>query len=384
MENPKAQHLHVVVFDVPFPPDYGGAMDVYYRLKALKDSGIQLQLHVFDYGRGKPVELERLGDVHYYPRKRVLRYLFNRRPFIVTSRMNKELLERLKKDQHPILFEGIHTTWYLEDSDIRKRLTMVRMHNIEHDYYKGLMKHANGLKKLFFWWESIKLKKYEAIIQYATCVLAIKSSDAAHFERHNKHTLVVPASLPMEGMNATIEKTAPFALFHGNLSVTENERGAKWLINVLNSALTEDFPLIIAGKNPSDNLQKYADGKKVKIVKNPEEKEMNRLISSAHIHTLYSEVNSGTKLKFLSSLSANGHVLVNSGISGDVEKNEHFFSAESPESYLHTFRSLMHKEIREIDIQERRAWLENTFGIQNSVSIIKKALNNAPHSKAFP
>lgn len=31
--------LHVVSFQVPFPPDYGGLIDVYYKLKALKEAG---------------------------------------------------------------------------------------------------------------------------------------------------------------------------------------------------------------------------------------------------------------------------------------------------------------------------------------------------------
>ena len=374
MENHKAQPLHVVLFDVPYPPDYGGAMDVYYRLMALHENGFQLQLHIFEYGRGKPVELERLGKVHYYPRKRALRYVLNRRPFIVTSRMNKELLHRLKKDQYPILFEGIHTTWYLEDTDIRNRFTMARMHNIEHEYYRGLMEHSGLFHRLFIWLESIKLKRYESIIRFATCVLAIKPSDAEHFNRINTNTLVVQASMPLASLNGEIEKTEPFALFHGNLSVAENEQAAKWLINVLISQLTEDFPLIIAGKNPSEDLEKRADGKKVKIVENPDEEEMNRLISSAHIHTLFSEVDSGTKLKFLSSLSANGHVLVNSCISGDVIENEHFYLADNPESYKATYKALIAKEMKVEDIRKRRNWLESEFGTNNGISVIKEAL----------
>jgi hypothetical protein len=288
--------------------------------------------------------------------------------------MNKELLHRLKKDQYPILFEGIHTTWYLEDTDIRNRFTMARMHNIEHEYYRGLMEHSGLFHRLFFWLESIKLKRYESIIRFATCVLAIKPSDAEHFNRINTKTLVVQASMPLASLNGEIEKTEPFALFHGNLSVAENEQAAKWLINVLISQLTEDFPLIIAGKNPSEDLQKRADGKKVKIVENPDEEEMNRLISSAHIHTLFSEVDSGTKLKFLSSLSANGHVLVNSCISGDVIENEHFYLVDNPESYQATYKTLIAKEMKVEDIRKRRNWLESEFGTNNGISVIKEAL----------
>ena len=48
MEN---KRLHIVAFDVPFPANYGGAIDVFYKLKALHQLGIRITLHCFEYGR---------------------------------------------------------------------------------------------------------------------------------------------------------------------------------------------------------------------------------------------------------------------------------------------------------------------------------------------
>lgn len=31
-----SRRFHVVSLQVPFPPDYGGVIDIYYKLKALK------------------------------------------------------------------------------------------------------------------------------------------------------------------------------------------------------------------------------------------------------------------------------------------------------------------------------------------------------------
>ena len=46
--------LHVVSFQVPFPPDYGGVIDVYYKLKALKRPVIQLfYIHISTRGKNK-------------------------------------------------------------------------------------------------------------------------------------------------------------------------------------------------------------------------------------------------------------------------------------------------------------------------------------------
>ena len=47
MTEPK--HLHVISFDVPVPANYGGVIDVYYKLKALHLQGVKIHLHCFEY-----------------------------------------------------------------------------------------------------------------------------------------------------------------------------------------------------------------------------------------------------------------------------------------------------------------------------------------------
>ncbi|MEG2515024.1 MAG: glycosyltransferase family 1 protein, partial [Bacteroidaceae bacterium] len=45
--------LHIISFQVPFPPNYGGVIDVFYKLKSLKDLGYYLILHTYQYKRSK-------------------------------------------------------------------------------------------------------------------------------------------------------------------------------------------------------------------------------------------------------------------------------------------------------------------------------------------
>ncbi|MCX6283192.1 MAG: mannosyltransferase, partial [Bacteroidetes bacterium] len=42
------QHLHIVSFDIPYPPDYGGVIDVYYKIKTLSEAGVKIHLHCFE------------------------------------------------------------------------------------------------------------------------------------------------------------------------------------------------------------------------------------------------------------------------------------------------------------------------------------------------
>ena len=64
-------HLHIISFDIPYPANYGGAIDVFYRIKALHDAGIKIILHCW-YKEKRTTEpiLESLCEkVYYYKRK---------------------------------------------------------------------------------------------------------------------------------------------------------------------------------------------------------------------------------------------------------------------------------------------------------------------------
>ncbi|MBK7268626.1 MAG: hypothetical protein IPI07_03635 [Flavobacteriales bacterium] len=103
------RHLHIVSFDVPAPPDYGGVIDVYYKVTALAELGVKVHLHCYSYGRKPAAELEQFCEsVHYYPRSTSKHLLLSALPYVVVSRKSEELLDRLLQDDHPILFEGLH------------------------------------------------------------------------------------------------------------------------------------------------------------------------------------------------------------------------------------------------------------------------------------
>ena len=52
------KHLHIISFDVPWPADYGGVIDVFYKVKALHDIGVKVHLHCFTYGRQSQDEVK--------------------------------------------------------------------------------------------------------------------------------------------------------------------------------------------------------------------------------------------------------------------------------------------------------------------------------------
>ena len=124
---------------MPYPPNYGGVIDVYYKIKSLHQLGCEIILHCFDYGRGQQSELEKYcKQIFYYPRHKSIFKFLNSLPYIVSTRNDSELLKNLKQNNYPILFEGLHSCFFLNHNDLQDRFKVVRTHNIEHDYYLSL------------------------------------------------------------------------------------------------------------------------------------------------------------------------------------------------------------------------------------------------------
>ena len=87
---PLQKQLHIVSFDVPFPANYGGVIDVFYKIKSLHQEGVGVILHCFHYGRKKSEVLESLCEKSLLlPEKNELVRCFSRTPFIVCSRKTR-------------------------------------------------------------------------------------------------------------------------------------------------------------------------------------------------------------------------------------------------------------------------------------------------------
>jgi len=107
---------------VPWPPDYGGAIDMMNRIMLLKRSGIGIHLHYFSYNeRGTPTRVEPsfVKRSIYIERKMGRKGFSLQVPYIISSRTNDELVANLQQDDHPILLEGIHCTGILRQMDIK-------------------------------------------------------------------------------------------------------------------------------------------------------------------------------------------------------------------------------------------------------------------------
>ena len=346
--------VHIVSFDVPYPADYGGVIDIFYKIKALHERGIQITLHCFEYGRERSKKLHKYCDkVYYYKRNSWKNPFLNSLPYIVCTRNSSELLNNLLKDDSPILFEGLHSTFFLKNPELRKRRKVVRMHNVEHHYYKNLEKvESNFFRKYFYRIEADKLKKYQSQLKYADAIAAISKPDTVYLRKWFKSTVQVSAFHPNEEVQVKAGM-GKFAYYHGNLSVGENNFAALFLVKKVFNNL--DIPLIIAGKHPSDELVRAVEeNPNVTLKKNVSSEKIMKMIEEAQINVLPTFQNTGIKLKLLNALYLGRHCVVtpdmveNTGLEElcVIGKNAKELKARLKELFVQEFdqSSLSHRE----------------------------------------
>ncbi len=298
----KLETLHIVSLDVPVPADYGGVIDIYFRAKAVKDLGVKVILHCFEYGRSTNQDFSEIADeVFFYKRKKSILDNLKSDPFIVTTRKSEELVIRLLRDNYPILLEGHHCAGLLNDSRLKNRKRFVRVHNVEWMYYKALSNSSTFTwRKSFFKSESKKLKKFDATLAHADGLFCLSTTELEYYQRINSSSYLWPVGCNLEKKPNV--PTGNYALFHGNLSVVENEKSLRWIMDVwVNNKLT--MPLVVAGKNPKSDLKKlFAKHSFVKLIQNPSNETMTELISGAEVNLLITFQSTGVKLKLLNAL----------------------------------------------------------------------------------
>jgi glycosyltransferase involved in cell wall biosynthesis len=353
--------LHIVSFDVPYPPNYGGVIDVYHKLRALSELGVQIHLHCFEYGRGEAPELEEYCvAVHYYPRRTLLRSLPMKYPHIVRSRTSDQLLKRLLQDDAPILFEGLHTTYYLSHPELEHRLLLVRMHNIEWEYYYQLAQNEHRYwRKQYLQAESRQLQHFEQVLPFADHILAIAPRDAEYYQELVGKTQYLPAFHEHEQVSARVGM-GKYCLYHGKLSVAENHEAAMFLIYEVFAEL--DKPLVIAGSEPQPELiAAINEFDHISLRHHPGEAEMADLMRDAHIHVLPSFQATGIKLKLINSLYTGRFVLVNPLMVSQTGLEFACIVAQEPEEWQSLIRDLYRQAFTEIEIAQRKATLNEGF-----------------------
>ena len=276
------------------------------------------------------------------------------KPYIVKSRINKLLIERLNEDDHQIILEGIHCSGVIPYLNNSTRL-VIRMHNDESHYYKQLAgSERNLFKKCYYIWESSLLKRHQKKLNRDIPLACLSLADIKQFKEVYKFNNLqfIPCFIPWQLIKSKTGKGS-FCLYHGNMGISENIAAALWLIrNVFNKA---SIPLVIAGKNIPGVVYKASRGiNHINLINNPTIGELETLVFEAHVHIIPSMNDTGVKLKLLHALTEGRFTITKSrGLRGSgVSTGVHI--ADTSQQTLEYIQKLFEREFTNNDIAERQ------------------------------
>ncbi len=358
-------------FDIPYPANYGGVIDVFYKLKALWAEGAEITLHCFRYrDRQEASELEKYcSKVYYYPRYTYVNPL-QRLPYIVATRNHEQLLHNLCVNEAPILFEALHSCFFLEHPSLENRRKIVRMHNIEHDYYRLLAEaEPNLLKRAYYYFESKLLLRYENVLKHADKILAISPNDYEQLSRMFKGRCVY-----LPAFHANTEVTGrpgkgSFCFYHGKLSVPENNSAALFLVRDVFSKL--QTPFVIAGDGASAALKDAVKGHgHISLRENIDTGEIDRLIADAHVNVVTTFQPTGIKLKLLNVLYKGRFVLTNPAMVDNTGLSGLCLVQENAAGFTGLIPTLMQQEFTSAEIENRSAVLNQMFNVKGQAKTL--------------
>lgn len=242
------------------------------------------------------------------------------------------------------------------------------MHNIEHTYYANLAQAEKSFfRRKYFESESKKIQKFESILKHADAIAAISPADSQELLTRYTDVKNIMAFHPHEKIEIK-EGKGDFALYHGSLSVGENNKAALYLANRIFNDL--DIPLIIAGNGASPELKEAIEKQKnISLKENISTQEIYSFIQNAQINILPTFQATGIKLKLLSALYSGRHCLVNTPMVENTGLESLCSIADVPAEIKKEISRLMNTELSSGEKTKREKILEEKFS--NKINIRK-------------
>lgn len=354
---------------IPFPPNDGGAIAIYYLLKHLHLQGHEVHLAAVNTRKhhADPKSMRGIAsvlttdiDTQVTPFGAFSSY-FSRIPYIAKRfydpEFERKLIALIRNTHFDIVQVDLaYTMVYAPTIKAHSNAPLVfRPHNVESELWsRTAVAERNLLKKMYLNRMADQIRSFELhMATLADKIIAITERDAAYFrsELPDKAVVAIPAGIEMETYDVLPEiSPEPFTLcFLGSLEWTPNLQGLTWFIERVWPRIREAIPeacFHIAGKNPPDHL-----------FHNPSPGVfIHGQVDSAPIFLRQYEsmvvpllAGGGMRLKMVEGMAA-GLPIISTPVGAegiDGISGEHFILAESPEAFADAcIQVLRHRELR--------------------------------------
>ncbi len=361
--------LQIVSFDNPYPPNYGGVVEVFNKLKPLHNLGIKIHLHCFV--NEIPVDYSELQEVtenvYFYKTTRNPKDFFSMLPFSVVSRTDGKLLDNLRKSDAPILFESLKTTYLVQKDLLPNHRKFLRLHNIEHYYFSGISQsEKNTFKKYLYKSEALKFVNYETVISKFEKVFALSIFEQNYTNQKFGNSVYIPVFHGNKKV-AKLTENGKFAFYHGDLRMSDNLKSVKTLIDIFKRI--PDVKFVIASSNGQKLVERMIGGiTSIEFAPLQSHDQLLKLLADAHMNVMMSYQQSGTKLKLMASLYNSRHCIINDNISDDPKVTQLCHVANTEDEIREKIQQL--KDQPYLDFEKRRAVLESYLNDDNNAKLL--------------
>ncbi|KIM02624.1 MAG: hypothetical protein KN64_14640 [Sulfurovum sp. AS07-7] len=392
-----SKKILIIASDFPYPPNHGGRVDVFERIKVLKSLDYQVSLVSTIKTQPNKDEMSYMEnfieDNLLIKRRQSIFDLFSCKPYQVTSRNNhkdiKVVLKNIRNETFDAciveghygldLFESINRS-----CNINKKY--LRVHNDERKYFKELAKSTNNiLKKIFYYLESIKFSYYEKNFFKKNIIKAcLHVSDDEYKIYKNNYQFInhifLPASVDVNDFKKYTKKNNKTVLFIGSLFMPNNIEGLMWYLKNIHNNLCkifQDYNLVIAGNSKGFDVQSFIEtlNKFTNIIfyDSPENLDDLYLESCVFINPMLS--GAGVKLKTINAVKY-GLPIVSTEIgnegTGLIHKS-HLLVAKNDNDFLqHMIHLLEDESLRNsLVLNAQRFLLENYNQTKNLWGLIR-------------
>lgn len=272
-----ARRLLVVAHSCPWPPTSGGKIDMFGRLRALRDLGlaVDLVMTVKEEARERAQVLKTelgLGTCEIIPRRRtLLRALHPLVPFQVASRQGPAWARLSCRAgvgcYAAVLAEGSYVLPMAASLAAHLQAPLLhRLHNLESRYFHSLARsETRPVHKVFYLLESVRFRLLERRLFSQAVHLCISTEEcetvAAAYPGLAFWLPPALAALP-ETPAPLREEVQPHFLVTGSLSLPDTWQGVHWLAERLWPRIRRELPqarLTVAGRRPEPQAAAFLE-----------------------------------------------------------------------------------------------------------------------------
>jgi glycosyltransferase involved in cell wall biosynthesis len=349
------ERLLIVAPDFPFPPNYGGRVDMWCRIQLLHRMGIPVDLiaSVKEIPSEQQVqEVQRyVSSLTLVEREMAPVKLLSFEPFSVRSRYNLRNIP-LSESYSAVILESEHVATILQNPTLRAGKRILRLHNDEADYYRELSGSSRDLRrKVFYRIEGIKFRPYSSRAM-GWCDLFWFASDFDRQEYCVKHPTGAPKSffVPLHVERSTMKRhelDSYRVFFAGKLGFANNARAVEWYIAEVHAKLADikGYELMVAGNTEGESMDSLRSSigryPNISLYENPSDLDPYYEMASVFINPIFH--GAGVKLKTIDAIRAGLPVVSTSmGIQGTpLRAGKHVLVADNPQTFAESVRRLL-------------------------------------------